>query len=138
MSNRRGRNMEPHGTVIINYNQELKINKSFTFRLCQVLTVSARNVDAEELRSRFFPISTDWVKWPSASLICFFFMSTFVKVKSVSRISLLSLLIYLRKTSRGDGGTLKLWIFILSCSRSKIQLNPVWADLPEGCRKIQA
>lgn len=51
--------MEPHGTVIINYNQELKINKSFTFRLCQILTVSARNVDAEELRSRFLPISTD-------------------------------------------------------------------------------
>ena len=136
MSNRRGRSMEPHGTAIITYNQELKINKSF--RLCQILKVSARNADPEKLRSRFLPISTDWVKWPSASLICYFLMSTFVEVKSVSRISLLSLLIYLRKTNRGDGGCLKLRIFILSCSRSKIQLNPVCADLPEGCRKIQA
>ena len=42
--------MEPHGTAIITYNQELKTNKSFIFRLCQILNVSARNAGAEKLR----------------------------------------------------------------------------------------
>ena len=69
------------------------------------LMTSARNLDPQKLPSRFLSISIDWVKWPSANLIWLFFMSAFVKVKSVSWISMLLLLIYWRKTNRNDRGS---------------------------------